>query len=81
MPERVVIQMRVRPETKARLNRLKEINHDIHWDLLLEPCIKDILLPKSQCASVKPVPKITAIINVPDKSMDAPEDLPDLTKL
>ena len=81
MPERVVIQMRVRPETKAKLNRLKENNPDVHWDLLLQPIIKDVLLPKSQCASVKEPPKITAIINAPDKSMDAPEDLPDLTKL
>lgn len=75
MPERVVIQMRVRPETKAKLNRLKENNPDVHWDLLLEPITKDVLLPKTQCASVKEAPKITAAIT---RSMDAPEELPDL---
>jgi hypothetical protein len=81
MPERVVIQMRVRPETKAKLNRLKECNPDVHWDLLLQPIIKDVLLPKAQCASVKEPPKITAIINVPDRDMKAPDELPDLKEL
>ena len=67
MPEREVIQMRVRHETKARLNRLKELNPDVHWDLLLEPCIKDILLPKAQCASVKIPPKVATVLITTDQ--------------
>ena len=81
MPERVVIQMRVRPETKEKLDYLKRANPDVHWDLILEPLIKDVKLPKAQCASVKDPPKVTAIVNVPTKDMKAPDELPDLTRL
>jgi hypothetical protein len=66
-----IIQMRVRPGTKAKLDYLKESNPNKNWDALLEPIVS---------FKGKP-PKVTAIINVPKDPIETPEGLPDLTRL
>jgi len=65
MPERVVYQMRVRPETKEHLDYIKKCHPDIYWDKIIEPFLQLYKMPKRQCASVKEPPKITAIVVTP----------------
>lgn len=60
---RVIITMLVKPETKDKLNRLKEYNSEISWDLILEPIISQVLLPKPQSRSVNPPPIIKMDVN------------------
>ena len=62
----VYLSMRVRTETKEKLDYLKQTNPDKSWDMLLEPVIN---------FGDKP-PKIPIIVHYP-----APEGLPDLTRL
>ena len=80
-PRRVVMTMKVKPETKEKLDTLKRFNPDIPWDTILEPIIKPVRLPKAQCASVKPPPIYSLQVKYPDGSMKAPDELPDLSKI
>ena len=65
MAERVVMQMRVRQETKDKLDYLKKFNPDVPWDIILEPVIKEVLLPKPQSNSTKPPPIIQLAVKYP----------------
>ena len=64
MPERVVYQMRVRPETRNHLDYIKKCNPDLYWDKILESFLQTYKMPKPQCASVKEPPKIAATVNI-----------------
>ena len=59
---RIVYTMRVRLATKAKLDRFKQYNPDVPWDILLEPILKQIPHPKPQSKSTKPPPIIPIAI-------------------
>jgi len=73
-PHRIVMTMKVKPETKEKLDRLKRHNPDIPWDTILEPITRQVLLPKSQCASTKPPPIYALTVVYPDESAKASEE-------
>jgi hypothetical protein len=52
LENRVVISMRVRPETKRKLEQLQQNNPDVHWDLLLEPLLKGIHVPRNRSEAI-----------------------------
>jgi hypothetical protein len=52
MAEREVYQMRVRHETKLKLEQLKKKYPDDHWDKLLKPLIDGIHVPRNRCDEI-----------------------------
>jgi hypothetical protein len=63
--EKTTLSIRVNHDTKVKLERLKKYNPEISWDVILEPIVNQIKLPKPQSHSTKLPPIIPVKVNLP----------------